>query len=349
MTRRETNGRDRKAGSILVLTVWVLLVLCVLAVAVGVVVSANIQTARYLRDRTVACYAARAGVESAEAVLSGVTNMSAIQGEAGQVDQWRNVPVGEGLFSVFNLEPGPDGGVLTNSGVAMEERKINVNYATNEVGRQLLRALFETAGGLEFDTADAMADCVADWVDPDNIPLANGAESMSYQTLTGGYACHDGPMDDIHELTLIKGMTGELFRKVAPYLTVCGMDGQVNLNAAAPVVLASLAGARKGTDPAVGRALADRIVDFRQRGNMFVSVDKREIRSLLFPSETLTGDEQAEWGILEWLLNHRMVTVQSRYYYGICIGTSSHGSVAGREIAFVYDGRDDRVKAWNEY
>ena len=345
---RKTVFEPRHAGSVLVLTVWILLVLSVLALAVGAGVSANIETARFLRDSSIAYYAARAGVESAEA-WAGSANESVDPGATGAGRLYRDVKVGDGVFDVFHLEPGAEGKVATNSGVADEEGKVNLNFATNEVGRQAIRSLLETAGNIDFETADGIAACVADWVDTNDIPMPNGAESADYEKRVRAYSCHNGPMDDIQELMLVKGMNRALFRKAVPYLTVCGTDGRINLNTAGPVVLMGLAGARTGSDPAVCEALVERIMDFRRRGNVFANTDKREIKSLLFDHETLSAEEQAEWSILEWLLNHRMATVQSRYFCGISMGTLPRGSVAGRSILFVYDRQKDEIRAWDEY
>jgi general secretion pathway protein K len=104
---------------------------------------------------------------------------------------------------------------------------------------------------------------VIDWIDSDqevtSLPFVQrdnlGAENDHYQTLTPPYPCRNRPVDAVAELSGVKGMTPEAFRRLRPFLTCLG-DGKIDLNAAPPPILESLS---EQIDP----ALAERIV--RQR------------------------------------------------------------------------------------
>jgi general secretion pathway protein K len=54
-------------------------------------------------------------------------------------------------------------------------------------------------------------DSIMDWRDLDENPRLSGAESDYYLGLDPPYACKNGPLDDLSELLLIKGITPELY------------------------------------------------------------------------------------------------------------------------------------------
>jgi DNA uptake protein ComE-like DNA-binding protein len=57
---------------------------------------------------------------------------------------------------------------------------------------------------------DEISDAILDWIDPDDTPRANGAESDFYESLSPGYAPRNGPPVTIEELLLVRGVTPEL-------------------------------------------------------------------------------------------------------------------------------------------
>jgi general secretion pathway protein K len=60
----------------------------------------------------------------------------------------------------------------------------------------------------------ALANCILDWIDPSTLPNSHrmqGAKSDYYQGLTPPYSAKNGPIDDISEALLIKGITPEIF------------------------------------------------------------------------------------------------------------------------------------------
>jgi general secretion pathway protein K len=81
------------------------------------------------------------------------------------------------------------------------ERKINVNTADEATLNQVLRVI-----GADANDSGAIVDGILDWVDRDDNTRINGAESDFYQGLTPPYVAKNGPIDDISELLLIKGI-----------------------------------------------------------------------------------------------------------------------------------------------
>jgi general secretion pathway protein K len=122
----------------------------------------------------------------------------------------------------------------------------------------------------------AIVNSVKDWIDSgddDATTGLNGAESSYYQGLDPPYTSRNGPIPDLNELLLIKGITPQLFNDsekmpgMARYMTVYGMtpgagtafswSGKININTADVPVLAALLGLEN-------QELAQTIFEFRQ-------------------------------------------------------------------------------------
>jgi general secretion pathway protein K len=122
------------------------------------------------------------------------------------------------------------------------------------------------AGQIDQETTDedrqpaAIINSIKDWLDggdDDAITGLTGAESSHYQELDPAYACRNGPIADLEELLMVKGITPDLFHGNAEkpgierFLTVYGLTpgagtaftfpGRININTAElPVLLALL-------------------------------------------------------------------------------------------------------------
>ena len=57
---------------------------------------------------------------------------------------------------------------------------------------------------------DEISDAILDWLDADDTPRDNGAESDYYASLTPPYAPRNGPIQSIEELLLVRGVTPQL-------------------------------------------------------------------------------------------------------------------------------------------
>jgi general secretion pathway protein K len=122
----------------------------------------------------------------------------------------------------------------------------------------------------------AIVNSVKDWLDSGDDEATtglSGAESSYYEDLDPPYASRNGPMQDINELLLIKGITPQIFNdsQDAPglesFMTVHGMTvgagtafnwpGRININTADAPVIAALLGLEN-------QELAQAIVEYRQ-------------------------------------------------------------------------------------
>lgn len=88
-----------------------------------------------------------------------------------------------------------------------EAGKIDLNMANNTTLRLLL-----LAAGLDTGSATELADRIEEW---------RGTNSRSASTsMPGAYAPRRAPFQSVEELQLVAGMTPELYRRIAPLVTV---------------------------------------------------------------------------------------------------------------------------------
>jgi general secretion pathway protein K len=86
------------------------------------------------------------------------------------------------------------------------ERKININTAS----APLLQQVFTTMG-VDANDISVLSDSIQDWIDTDDATRPAGAESDYYQGLSTPYFAKNGPMDDLSELLLVKGVTPAMY------------------------------------------------------------------------------------------------------------------------------------------
>lgn len=142
------------------------------------------------------------------------------------------------------------------------ESKVNVNTADTAVLQQAL----SQAIGADATDIPIISDSIQDWVDRDDMPRPSGAESDYYQGLSPPYMAKNGPIDDLSELLLIKGirdnpaiyskkydpMPGQVdrFGDPLPAKYAAHMDeiftpistGRININTASAAVLQTIPG-----------------------------------------------------------------------------------------------------------
>ena len=170
-----------------------------------------------------------------------------------------NIPVGDGFFSVKIIDL---------------ERKVNVNTADQATLDQVMRVV-----GGDANVGPAIVDGILDWIDRDDNTHVNGAESDYYQGLTPPYNAKNGPIDDLSELLLIKGVRENPEIYSSDYANVQRVDrfgneipprefaahlvdvftpismGRININTADSIVLQAI--------PGVDEAIAAQIIRIR--------------------------------------------------------------------------------------
>lgn len=208
----------------------------------------------------------RSGVELARYLLSkrapGEERMDALH------QKWAGGPGRTGMDAIAEPEPWeqlPMENVKLGSGsfsikITDMERKLNINSAPEP----LLRYILEMHGGIDLTDVDLFIDSLRDWIDPDDNPGLNGAESDDYLSEFPPYFSKNGPLDHITELKLVQGFKDEpgLYSVFANNFTAIS-GGMINVNTASAQVLGLLPGMtpeiagdivmyRAGLDGAIG-------------------------------------------------------------------------------------------------
>jgi general secretion pathway protein K len=118
-----------------------------------------------------------------------------------------------------------------------EDGKIDLNEGPLE----LLAGLF-IALDLEPDAAQALAERIVDFRDPDHDVLPLGAEDAAYLDAGLADGAADRPFVDEAELVRVLGMSKELYRRIRPHVTVHAAADGVDPTRATRAVLEALPG-----------------------------------------------------------------------------------------------------------
>lgn len=232
------------------------------------------------RDRLMLSNMATSGIHAAMALL--VKDRSESNFDSLQED-WANPEKIDELLQEISFENGKLTVTITD-----ELSKIQINALVSFPNSQqfnqaqvLLWERFLRYIGDEDQLKDdseptAIVNSVKDWLDSgddDATTGLSGAESEYYQDLDPPYASRNGPLPDVNELLMIKGITPELYYGgektpgLSQYMTVYGMTpgegtsfkwpGRININTAGLPVIAALTGIED-------EELAQTLADFRQ-------------------------------------------------------------------------------------
>jgi len=188
-------------GSVLVGLLWCLALLSVVVISVLHTARMDLLVVKNYGDRIQAHYLALAGIEKAEALLyrDAEDRSRSQKNHTGNFyddpRQFREVPLGRGVFSVFRRGRSDEGGGII-FGVGDEESRLNVNTATAD---ELAR--------LQNMTPDVAA-AIVNWRGGDSTTVA--AEAQYYEGLRPPYQPRIGPFQTVRELSMVRGVTPEL-------------------------------------------------------------------------------------------------------------------------------------------
>jgi general secretion pathway protein K len=118
-----------------------------------------------------------------------------------------------------------------------ESAKIDINTAADP----LIRGLLVNAG-LSDEDAGKVLDAILDWRDADSLKRPNGAEEADYQAAGLTYKPANAPFQAIEELQLVLGMRPDIYRRLAPNITVFSRQPGINPALASRDVLMAIPG-----------------------------------------------------------------------------------------------------------
>lgn len=252
MMKATHNSEAEKRGSALIVVLWIIGLLAILVTSMAFDAHVEARLTAYSRRRLQAYYIAKSGLEVAESLMYAAADHSAeallidaIDGFESAVERLSDglavngmtVELGDGVLSLW-IEPEPS--------------RRNVNLLNERDWERIL----EMAGVPEGQWP-VLIDSFLDWLDADDVPRFDGAETDDYYAqLDPPYRAKNGPLDTVEELLLIRGFTPAILwggehevefgepvavQGVADLLTTYG-DGKVNINAASARVLRTLDG-----------------------------------------------------------------------------------------------------------
>jgi general secretion pathway protein K len=213
---RQQRSRDGERGVALIAVLWIMVVLASLAASFATSTRTQVNLARNMVAAVEAEAIADAGVVRAAAGLAVSLRQGGLRAD-GTVYAWQ-FGGGEARFFI-----GDEGG------------KIDVNTAPPA----LLRDLLDVAGAGR--DAQGLAEAIVAYRTGDAPPAGEGDDAATgveeEPVETGGGA----RFALLSELQRVPGMTGEIYRLIAPALTVYGEQPEPDARAASPLVRETLA------------------------------------------------------------------------------------------------------------
>ncbi|HVY69183.1 MAG TPA: hypothetical protein VHH73_04610, partial [Verrucomicrobiae bacterium] len=191
-------------GIAMIIVMLTIIVLAVLAGGFAYSMKVETRLAKNTSLDTDLEWLGRSGVELARYVLSqsmtldlsdnlrqkwagGTGNTNDVLADISLVDN----RVGEGMFSIKIVDA---------------ERKLNINRVDGPMLQQAL-----TMVGCDPAEFSMVSDSILDWIDRDDKARLAGAENEYYLSLKPPYVAKNGPMGDISELLLVRGMTPAIY------------------------------------------------------------------------------------------------------------------------------------------
>jgi len=189
----QVEGLRRARGTVLIVTMWILLVLAGLVLVLA-------RTMRVEGDRSANGVAALQAAAIEQGAIQYV--LAGVDGLAGRTPDDADTPceavlVGGGAFWI--LRPaGTDSPATYSYGITDEASKVNLNTAPLDMLSKL--------PGMTTELAAA----IVDWRDPDSNVTSGGAESEYYLMLADPYECKNGPLETVEELFLVRDASKEI-------------------------------------------------------------------------------------------------------------------------------------------
>lgn len=278
---------NNKSGTILIVTLWILVILTVFALALGERASLEVKLVEYQRDKLRAKQLAWAAIERAiwEKLNDSDAEVDTLnESWANNQSAFQDIELGDETFTgTFTLSYSLEGTTLY--GLQDEKSKININ----KIEKQVLINLLENT---DLDNPEELAHSILVW----RGSIQDGDEEKSYEDSDLAYPCKKEEIRSLAELLLVRGMTPEALDAIAPYLTVYGADAKVNINTASQEVLTALL---------ADQDLAEEIVEFRKGEDGEIGTDDDQWF-------LLSSFDLPEWGQLR--SRKHLFTVTSNIY-----------------------------------
>lgn len=220
----ESNQSSSERGIALVLVLWVITLLTI--IAMGLTATQQTETALIRNQVDTVRFRALSDAAIAYTAVNMGADQAALVGT--EIDPW--LPDGQSHRWQF-------AGEILEIRVFNESSRINLNQMSRELIETLLR-LVDVAP----EEASLLAGAILDWRGQNGSIQLDGAEDSDYSAANLPYGVKNGPFDSVAELRQVIGMTPDIYRKMAPALTVDTDTNRIEERYASPLVLATLRG-----------------------------------------------------------------------------------------------------------
>ena len=356
--------KNDKSGIILIITIWILVILTILAMSIARMARLELALTGFYLDKMKASYVAEAGFSSVLARIQEDSNNPetrdydtlyecgiSIAQEITAQDIFKDVSVGEGTYSVgYNL-PVDEEETYYIFGLQDEERKLNIN-AIN-INNFTIFSSFLESFDVDSETAEIIAASISDWRDADSNVTDSlyGAEDDYYMREDNPYHCKNSYFESLEEILLVREMTEEIFLKIKDYITVYPFESssiRVNVNTDDRKILNSLSSSTvdkvPGTDLVDADSLTEKIVLYRLGDDGIEATDDDRLISLQQPGDLLLNPKE---NALFARLRNDYLVAKSDYFRINVEGYSEDGKIVSKIQTVV--NRDELAPiAWQE-
>ena len=192
-------------GSVLIGVLWCVVLLGITVVSMLHAARLELRVTKNHVDAQQAYYLAIAGIEKSKALLYDLAKRMREDGKThstlleNNVKEFRDIPLGRGLFRVVRAARAEDTGRHLVYGMSNEEARLDVNHAS-----------YDDLVKLTNMTPDVAA-AIIDWRDEDSNLTPGGAEADDYLALDPPYVPGNAPFTTVRELLRVRGMPLNLF------------------------------------------------------------------------------------------------------------------------------------------
>jgi len=237
------NNIKKNKGSILILSLWLLLLLAYFLLNIGLKIRLRAKLLSRIEGRMQLQSIAAAGIKKSISIIKKCRKLSDEPYSSyvksslhNSIEEFKDIKLGSGTFNVF-YEHFNGGRNNTGKfyGVVDEESKINLNVIEKDILNRLMLSVITS----EEDEALALTEAIIDWRTFGDSQIKGFYSDDYYSQLKYSYDPRNSEFENIDELLLVAGIDQSVLDRLMPFVTIYG-DGAININTSTETVLLSL-------------------------------------------------------------------------------------------------------------